>query len=155
MFSSNVSSLPAFHAASRFLLARLRRVTVPLSLLCLAGCFELPHSTPSPRPEPSDQLTQRVQVALKDHPTDAFTYAGLYAVLADQIAANHYQSTSEAAAVAGRAAEILQVPGVLREVVDDELNPLLGTSQPLTPELCEKASAKLHSLSIACKEAAR
>ena len=60
----------------------------------------------------------------------------------------------EAAAVAGRAADILALPGVLKQVVNDELNPLLGKPQPLTPDLAAQAAAKLRLLSAACRRAA-
>jgi hypothetical protein len=133
----------------------LRRVLV-MAVLLLAGCFQVP-SPPdaSPAPSPDAGLKQRVYSALNGRKQDALAYAGLYAVLADRFEKREYDTTAEAAAVAGRAADILAVPGVLKQVVNDELNPLLGKPQPVTPELAAQAAAKLRNLSIACREAAR
>jgi hypothetical protein len=132
-----------------------RRLTVPLAaLLVLAGCFQVPTDDAGARPAPSDQLAATVRKALRENADDALTYAGLYTVLASRLDAGAYSTTSEAAAVAGRAADILQVPGVLREIVNDKLNPLLGTPQPLTPELRKQSSDVLRKLAAACREAA-
>src|SRR5690606_10290125 len=110
----------------------------------------------SPKPQPADpDLTSRVKVALRERPDDALLYAGLYAALADRFAQQRDATTTEAAAIAGRAADLVDVPGVLTAIVDDELTPLLGKPQPITPELAEQASAKLRDLSNACREAAR
>jgi hypothetical protein len=76
-------------------------------------------------------------------------------VLASRLDAGAYSTTSEAAEVAGRAAEILKAPGLLKEIVNGELNPLLGKPQPLTPELRKQSSDVLRKLAAACKEAAR
>ena len=125
-------------------------------VLLLAGCFRVPSAdAPKPAPTGDAALVERVGAALDGRPDDALTYAGLYAVLADRFEKREYESTGEAAAVAGRAAEILEVPGLLNEVVSAELNPLLGKPSPVTPELAAKAAAKLRALSSACREAAR
>lgn len=127
-----------------------------MGLLMLAGCFQIP-SPPAPRPAPSPDggLTPRVCAALDGHKEDALAYAGLYAVLADRFEKREYETTAEAAAVAGRAADILAVPGLLKQIVNDELNPLLGKPQAVTPELARAAAAKLRALSAACREVAR
>ena len=130
-------------------------VTLVLGALLLVGCFEVPAPSPEPRPSPDAALSERVRTALDGREEDALAYAGLYAVLADRFEAGHYETTAEAAAVAGRAADILAVPGVLKEIVNDELNPLLGKPQPITPDLAAKAAATLRDLSSACREAAR
>lgn len=136
--------------------SRKRRIKVLAALIAflMAGCFAVPEASPEPTPSSGD-LGKRVRVAFAGHEHEALKYAGLYAVLADRIDGKQYATTSEAAAIAGRAADILRVPGVLKEIVNDELNPLLGKPQPLTPELSSKASEKLRSLAAACKEAAR
>lgn len=141
-------------------LARPIRLLRPDSLggvgvaLLLAGCFAVPPQ-PGPAPAPDGSLANRVRVALAGRKEDALTYAGLYALLADRFDARADATTAEAAAVAGRAADLLAVPGLLKEVVNAELNPLLGKPQPVTPELAAQASAKLRGLSAACREAAR
>ena len=124
--------------------------------LLAAGCFQVPSpDVPKPGPARDVALEDRVRTALVGRPDEALTYAGLYAVLTDRFEKREYETTAEAAAVAGRAAEILAVPGLLKEVVNDELNPLLGKPGPVTPELAAKAAAKLRALSTACREAAR
>lgn len=134
----------------------IRRLTLLLAMsLVVAGCFHVPSDNAAPRPAPATELDARVREALREQPQAAITYAGLYAVLAARFEAGAYSTTSEAAAVAGRAADILEVPGLLTEIVNDELNPLLGKSQPLTPELRAQASDRLRALSTACREAAR
>lgn len=132
------------------------RIVCAAAALFVAGCFQIP-SPPdaSPNPRPDAALAQRVRTALDGHPEDALAYAGLYAVLADRFERKTYATTSEAAAVAGRAADILAVPGLLKQIVDDELNPLLGKPQPVTPDLAAGAATKLRALSAACREAAR
>jgi hypothetical protein len=134
----------------------LQRLVVLLATsIVVAGCFELPPDNAVPRPAPANELARKVQKALHERPEDALAYAGLYSVLADRFEAGAYSTTSEAAAVAGRAAEILRIPGLLKSIVNDKLNPLLGKPQPLTPELREQASKSLRELAAACKEAAR
>lgn len=133
---------------------RKRRLTATLTVSMLGGCFAVPDASPPPHPVPSD-LSERVSTALAGHEDAALKYAGLYAVLADRFEAGAYETTSEAAAVAGRAADVVGLPGVLKEVVDDELNPLLGTPQAVTPELAVEAAARLRALSAACREVAR
>jgi hypothetical protein len=125
------------------------------SSVFFAGCFQLPDRNDDAAPVPSRNVSQAVRTALAGRPDDALTYAGLYEVLADRLEANVYPTTTEAAQVAGRAADILRVPGSLKQVVNDELIPLIGKPQPLTPELCAKAAAKLRALSAACREAAQ
>jgi hypothetical protein len=134
---------------------RTRRPVYLISLLAAlagAGCFRLPDK---PVPQPEADLAPRVRAALAGHQQDALTYAGLYAVLADRFESRAYATTAEAAAVASRVAETLAVPGLLKQVVGDELNPLIGKPQPLSPDLAAKAAAKLRALSAACREAAR
>jgi hypothetical protein len=123
--------------------------------LVVAGCFHVPSDNAAPQPAPSNELNVKVREALRENPQAAMTYAGLYAILAARFEAGAYSTTSEATAVAGRAADILQVPGLLKEIVNDELNPLLGKPQTLTPELRARASERLRALSTACREAAR
>jgi hypothetical protein len=121
---------------------------MPAALL-LAGCF--PPLPAKPQVE-DDALVQRVRVALAGHENAAATYAGLYAVLAERLESDAYATTNEAAEVAGRAADILNVPGVLEDVVSDELDPLLGTPGPLTPDMRTNAARRLRALSDACRE---
>ncbi len=132
-----------------------RLATLLLTSLVLTGCFQVPSDDAGPRPAPTDELAAKVREALREKPQDAAIYAGLYAVLASRLEAGAYSTTPEAAAVAGRAADILQVPGVLKEIVNEELNPLLGKPQPLTPKLRAQASGALRKLAAACEEAAR
>jgi hypothetical protein len=135
---------------------RLRRLLIPIALpALLAGCFTAPSNHASPQPGPPQDLLNKVETALAGHRGDAMTYAGLYAVLADRLEDKAYATTSDAAGVAGRVADILHVPGLLKQVVNEELNPLFGKPQPLTPELAAKAAAKLRELSAACREAAQ
>jgi len=132
------------------------RFACAAAALVLAGCFQLTAAPEvAPEPKPDAALSARVRTALDGHTDDALAYAGLYAVLADRFDRKSYATTSEAAGVAGRAADVLAVPGLLKQVVDDELNPLLGKPQPVTPELAAQAAAKLRALSAACREAAR
>jgi len=134
----------------------IRRLVILLATsLVLAGCFQVPADDAVPRPAPTAELSEKVREALRGKPQAAITYAGLYAILASRLDAGSYSTTSEAAAVARRAAEILQVPGLLKEIVNESLNPLLGTPQPLTPELRDQAGEVLRKLSAACEEAAR
>lgn len=134
----------------------LLRTVIAAAALFASGCFQVP-SPPdvAPGPQPDAALMQHVRAALDGRRDDALAYAGLYAVLADRFERGTYDTTSEAASVAGGAADILAVPGLLKEVVNDELNPLLGKPQPVTPELAARAAAKLRALSVACREAAR
>jgi hypothetical protein len=135
-------------------LARSRTSVVLISLLVIAtGCFQ----GPSPdRPLPVDgALLQRVKGPLAGRRDDALAYAALYAVLAERFESGAYATTSEAADVAARAAEIIRLPGVLKEVVNDELNPVIGKPQPITPERAAQAAATLRALSTACREAAQ
>ncbi len=123
------------------------------SSVMFAGCFQVPKG-PDGKPEPSSELARKVETALAGRADDALLYAGFYSVLADRFEANAYATTNDAAAVAGRTADILAVPGLLKGIVNDELNPLIGKPQPLTPELAATAAAKLRELSLACRRAA-
>ncbi len=120
----------------------------------LSGCFASPHTRPV-TPELPGGIAARVHKALADRPEDAASYAGLFEVLALRFDAGKYQTTSEAAAVAKRSAEILSVPGVLKDVVNEELNPLLGTPRPLTREISSQAASRINVIARACREAAQ
>lgn len=124
------------------------------SSVMLTGCFQAP-SEPDQDSHVTTSLARKVETALRGRTDDALTYAGFYANFADRLEARSYATTTEAAAIAGRTADILAVPGLLKEIVNDELNPLIGTPQPLTPELASQAAEKLRELSRACRRAAR
>ena len=124
----------------------------------LAGCF----APPAPPPpvvdpaEPSDAaLNARVAAALGDDVESARQYAAFYRLLADRLAAGDYETGRDLAAVAGRAAELMALPGRLSGIVSDELDPILNPPGSLSPERRVAAADILNRLANACEEASR
>lgn len=106
---------------------------------------------PARRPDVTD-LNQQVATALEEHQDSAARYAAFYRVLAGRFARHQYKTTSRAAEVASRAADILNLPGVLKDIVAKQLNPILGTPGKLTAQQSETAAQILLALSTACQE---
>ena len=110
---------------------------------------------PETRHPAAKNLTRQVAQALNGDERAAGQYAAFYNLLADRFEADAYETTTRAAQVAGRAAEILQLPGYLKEIVGKELNPHLGTPGPLSAQQSEAAAKSLRELANACQAAAR
>ena len=124
----------------------------------LAGCF----APPAPPPpvvdpaEPSDaRFNARVATALGGDAESARQYAAFYRLLADRLAAGDFDGGTDLAAVAGRAAELLALPGRLSGIVAEELDPILNPPGPLSPERRVAAASAFDRLADACEEAVR
>ena len=82
-------------------------------------------------------------------------YAAFYQLIAERLTAGEWETTGELAAVAGRAANLLEFPGTLSAVVDKELDPVLNPPGPLTGARRTNAAAAFARLADACGEAVR
>lgn len=136
---------------------RTAALTVAAFLLtaAVAGCFAPP--TPAgPAVDPSDNaLHGRVAAALQGDGDAARLYAAFYQLIAERLTAGEWETTGELAAVAGRAAALLGLPGKLSAIVEDELDPVLNPPGPLTGERRTAAAAAFARLADACGEAVR
>lgn len=104
-------------------------------------------------PPTDDTLVRQVATALDGHETMAGQYAAFYELLADRLEAGAFPTTQRAGEVAAFAARLLELPGVLEEIVNDSLNPHLGTPGPLTADLARAAAHQLRALAAACRAA--
>ncbi|QDT15250.1 hypothetical protein [Alienimonas californiensis] len=136
---------------------RTAALTVAAFLLsaAVAGCFAPP--TPAgPAVDPADNaLHDRVAAALPGDADAARLYAAFYHLIAERLTAGEWETTGELAAVAGRAAALLGLPGKLSAVVEDELDPVLNPPGPLTGARRTNAAAAFARLADACGEAVR
>ncbi|MFH5804805.1 hypothetical protein [Alienimonas sp. DA493] len=137
---------------------RLRTAALTLAAFLLtasvAGCFTPP--TPPPPADPADAgLHADVAAALHGDADAARLYAAFYRLVSDRLSAGEWESTAELAAVAGRAAALLELPGRLSAVVADELAPVLNPPGPLTGARRTDAAAAFARLADACGEAVR
>ena len=139
--------------------SRAALLSAALLTLCpaAAGCFAPPPPPPPPPAvEPADaDLSARVAAALDGDADAARLYAAFYRLLADRTAAGADATTADLAAVAGRAADLLALPGKLSDVVGEELDPVLNPPGPLTPDRRAAAVAAFARLADACGGATR
>ena len=118
------------------------------------GCFAPP--PPAPAVDPADaDLSARVAAALGGDADAARLYAAFYRLIADRLAAGDWATTGDLAATAGRAADLLALPGRLSAVVAEELDPVLNPSGPLTPDRRAAAANAFVRLADACEGAVR
>ncbi|NNJ27527.1 hypothetical protein [Alienimonas chondri] len=127
----------------------------------VAGCFSPPQSVEpppvvDPTVDPADaDLHARIAAALAGDADAARLYAAFYRLIADRLEAGDWNTTSDLAALAGRAAALLELPGRLSAVVAEELDPVLNPPGPLTDERRTRAAAAFARLADACGEAVR
>ena len=129
-----------------------------------AGCFAPPDA---PRPEPDAPavpddgdtspaaLRARVAAALGGDRELAATYAAFYRLLADRLRAGTDAAAADFAAVAGRAARLLALPGRLSGPAGDRLGGVLNPPGRFTPDRRAKAAAAFDALADACEGALR
>ena len=110
----------------------------------------VPHSTDPPT---DDTLVRQVATALDGQEAMAGQYAAFYELLADRLEAGAFPTTQHAGEVAALAARLLELPGVLEEIVNDSLNPHLGAPGPLTVDQARAAAHQLRDLAAACRAA--
>ena len=127
-----------------------------------AGCFVPPdqnrpdQSRPdAPAPDAPADLDARVAAALGGDRELAASYAAFYRLLADRLRAGADDSAAAFAAVAGRAARILGLPGKLSGPAGDALGPALNPPSRLTPARRDAAAAALDRLADACERVFR
>ena len=124
----------------------------------VAGCFAPPAPAPpvvDPGTPADANLRARVAAALDGNADAARRYAAFYRLIADRLSAGEWERTTELAAVAGRAADLLDLPGRLAAVVTEELDPVLNPPGPLSGERRTHAAAAFARLADACGEATR
>ena len=123
-----------------------------------AGCFAPPDApepaVPAVAPVDAD-LHARVAAALGGDRELAATYAAFYTLLAERIDAGTDETVGQFAAVAGRAAEILNLPGKLAGPAGDLLGDVLNPPGAFAPGRREKAAAAFRALAAACGEVSR
>ena len=146
-----------FHSRTRSALAAAARAAVAGLALggAAAGCCP-PPDRPEPEPEhhsaPADgDLDARVAAALGGDADLAATYAAFYRLLAERLRAGTDDSAGEFAAVAGRAAELLKLPGTLAGPAGDVLGGALNPPSRFTPARRDAAAAAFDRLADACE----
>lgn len=108
---------------------------------------------PTTDPPTDATLVRQVATALDGHEAIAGQYAAFYELLADRLEAEAFPTTQHAGEVAERAARLLKLPGVLEALVNDSLNPHLGSPGPLTTDQARAAARELRALANACRAA--
>ena len=127
-----------------------------------AGCFAPPPDPDAPVPDapadgeitpedPAAGLDARVAAALGGDRELAATYAAFYRLLADRLRAGTDDSAAAFAAVAGRAARMLELPGALAGPAGDALDGSLNPPARFTPARRAAAATAFDRLADACE----
>ena len=141
------------------LMAAVRAAVAGLALGgAAAGCCppDRPETAPEHDSVPADRdLNARVAAALGGNAELAATYAAFYRLLAERLRAGADDSAGAFAAVAGRAADLLKLPGDLSGPAGDELGGVLNPPSRFTPARRDAAAAAFDRLADACERTFR